>query len=377
MGATAGALGEIGNQADEFEKRRQIAEQQRLEREIAERKEAALLARQEALLQYNYDREDRRDAREEAKIESREKIEAGRITAQEERENRRDARIESNAERRHRESLGGGSKKAEFEKKLEVINNDPDLSPEEKRELKLKIYGKDTSKGKLTEAQELRAYDKLAEYEAIGVDETNVAAVNRLRDQLGMPKLVKKLLKKGESKFFGKDTEDEYEYVEAGGEPEGEPGGTPALEQEGTVGGEIGFSDESEKGVTDPEADPAPTKTLSLEEAKAILSGKSAEPAAEPEEPSALEDASEMSTDVGTVMGEAAKGIVNTTKLAGKTAKQLMAIDREITARLKSHKATSKNGLILLQKEIAKILGTKVDPVKELNKSKVRGNYKP
>ena len=364
-GALAGGLGEFGRQAEEGERRRIAIEQARMEREIDERRELAKLAKEEALMKYNYYREDQRDKRNEDNIASREKIAGERVDAS-----------ERAAERRHQESMarasgsGGGDKS---ERKGEAILNDPNLTEEEKKAAYLKwrgVPGKDDNG--LSEVQEMRVYDKLAKYDQEGITDENLPDVQRLRKLVKLPPLQKKLVKAGEKKWFGKDTKDEYEYVEgeeaAAAEPTGEK---PAAALE--------LSDETEKSVTGAEpVEGQPRKAMSLADARAMLTGKpKEEDGATKKVGSVLEGASEANTDIGTVLGQATKGIVNTVKLSARSAEELMALDEEITIRLKSSNASSKNGLLLLQKKIAEILGTKTDPVKELNRGKVRGNYQP
>ena len=365
-GALAGGLGEFGRQAEEGERRRIAIEQARMEREIDERRELAKLAKEEALMKYNYYREDQRDKRNEDNIASREKIAGERVDAS-----------ERAAERRHQESMarasgsGGGDKS---ERKGEAILNDPNLTEEEKKAAYLKwrgVPGKDDNG--LSEVQEMRVYDKLAKYDQEGITDENLPDVQRLRKLVKLPPLQKKLVKAGEDKWFGKDTKDEYEYVE------GEEA-TVAEESGNKPAAALELSDETEKNVTGEEQvqEGQPRKAMSLADARAMLVDEpKKENSVTKKIGSVLEDASEVKTDIGSVMGQAIKGVVNSGKLAAKSAAELKALDEEVTKRLKSSNAQSKNGLLLLQKEIMKILGSKTDPVDELNRSKIRGNYKP
>ena len=259
--ATAGLLGGVSNEADAIEKRRQELENKRLEQEAQDRRDNALLARQEALQKYGYELDKQKNADEEKttnvaynpatkEMFTREEVDAmpadqqtglrdlagmdveSKLKAQDLNEQKATAEIAlHNAEAA---KAARPEKPGEFEQKLNSINklvNEGKVSPEEATAMTKAIYGL-KGKGEMTEAQalsfemrkaagETQRADRINKYEVkLGevldlsggkITEENLNKVNALQDAMGRPKAEK--VQVGEKKdHIWSDKKPVYEY---------------------------------------------------------------------------------------------------------------------------------------------------------------------
>jgi len=222
--AWAGLLGGVADLGKDYQKRQQALEDEQLRVAQEMRKEQAMLTRQQALAKFQYDLgADERAAERAHKFTKEEQEAEDKRAEREERKSEREERSkrEERQEKRSQESLDIQRKQAdkpgELERKLEQIEKS-DLSPEEKATAKRNALG--ATKGNLTEFQESRLRSDLAKLEDTGIDETNIAQVNRLRQQLGEPPLSKKVktpAKKGILGFGSQDEEVEFTTDQPGG----------------------------------------------------------------------------------------------------------------------------------------------------------------
>ena len=358
QGAVGGLLGEMGTQATGFADRKVALEQKRIERAIEERKEAAKLAKEEAMMKDKYYREDAKDERDQKRLDAMATRDDKRYEAQAKRDEAREAA----AERRHAESMrNGGEKSSADEKKLRMIENDPNLTPEEKAAARKALYGIDKGgKGGLTDYQMMQAENKLVEIEGAGVeDEATAAQANAIRRRLGMPelkKVEKEALRGGILGIGSKDPV--YEYVEdyegmgAADKPaenaEGKPVENKPAENKGGS-----LLDQVDK-ILPPAGAKAATKPV--EEEKPAGTGKS------------------MSADLGSVLGTIVKGGVGAVQKLAAGGQDLMELDRQLTAASQTAHGESKSALLKALAAVRQVMAAETNPEAELRSRAIAPN---
>ena len=222
--AWAGLLGAASDVGSDYVKRQRDIEDRKILSAQEQRREEARLVREQAMAKFQHDLGAPERSAARAHQFTREEREAEDKKAErEERKSEREERSkrEERQEKRSQESLDIQRKQAdkpgELERKLEQIEKS-DLSPEEKATAKRNALG--ATRGNLTEFQGSKLRADLAKLEDAGVDETNIAQVNRLRQQLGEPPLSKKVktpAKKGILGFGSQDEEVEFTTGSPGG----------------------------------------------------------------------------------------------------------------------------------------------------------------
>ena len=361
QGAVGGLLGEMGAQATGFADRKVALEQKRIEQAIADRKEAAKLAKEEAMMKYNYYREDAKDERDQKRLDAMATRDDKRYEAQ----SKRDEAREAAAERRHAESMrNGGEKSSADEKKLRMIENDPNLTPEEKAAARKELYGINKGgKGGLTDYQMMQAENKLAELEGAGVeDDATAAQANAIRRRLGMPelkKVEKEALRGGILGIGSKDPV--YEYVE---------------DYEGMGAADKPAENAEGKPV---ENKPAENKGGSLlDQVDKILPPASAKAAAVPEsvspEMKSADTGKPMSADLGSVLGTIVKGGVGAVKQLAAGGQDLMELDRQLTAASQTAHGESKSALLKALAAVRQVMAAETNPEAELRARAIAPN---
>ncbi len=364
-GAIGGLLGEYGNQIGVLAERKAEMEREKLKQDIADRKEMALMMRQERLEKLQYDKmdqqeriasmkEDKRDARDAANREA----DAALL----------DKRLGAYAAR-----SGGGDgdgKPSADERKLQMIENDPNLSPEEKAAARKQLYGiGDKAKGGLNEYQAMQAEQALAEIEV--TDDVSMKQANAIRKRLGMPVLKKVETDPGRGGILGIGAKDPvYDYVEDYGDtgeepPATKPAAEPSKAEDGKpsllnkadqiLGKGNNVNEKGQSGMTNEQLDQSIDALGTMKDKKGSNSS----------------DVS-ASTDLGTVLGDAAKAVV----AAGKGTKSALEKLAEINSYLEERKASAPpEDAAAIENMLAKIKGVltaEVDPVAELNRNKVK-----
>jgi hypothetical protein len=353
-GAMGGLLGAAADEAKSYQARADAMKQKQIEQAIADRKEKALLAKEEALMKYNYYREDQKDIRDE-------KNRAATV----ERDDKKIAAQEKAADQRHSALMAGITSRSEKdsadEKKLKMIENDPTLSAEEKVAARKKLYGiDDKKKGEMTEYQQMQAEEKLAEIESMGIDESNVGRANAIRKRIGMPLLKKVETKPGKSGILGTSLgsdEPEYGYVEDYDSlPDDKSKGKPAETKADPVKEEAA-APKSEK------EEKKPTEAGGLDKYLKVLKGgdktektDKAEVPVTKTEDGILGDAATANTDLGSVLGQVINGGVKIAQLAPAA---LVKLNAELEAALATANQKNAQGLMDLAAEVKKVMSTK------------------
>jgi len=294
-GATAGLLGAVSEEADQYGARK--AEQQKLqmERELADRKERAAFAKEMAMEKWKMMVEDRKDQRQSAQFEQQDKRQAAQFDHQ---SSLLDARLSA-------KGSGGGGGKGDSESTLEAkmriakekVDSGEWTAAEGKKFVGVNVGG-DGGDG-MKEADKLKIYDKIDEITAGGITDENLPSLNRYLAAVGEPpyeKVIKKPAKKGGILGFG-GQEEESEFRQSVAIKKTDENPSTDLPKEGagdTVKGS-GANKFSAMLTTKTEGQPAKVNgtTISLNDdipkKKSPVGG---------------------STDVGTELGEAVKVIV-------------------------------------------------------------------
>jgi len=240
--ALAGLLGAASNAGQEYLARERALEERKLQDLREARKEEALLLRQKSLAEFNYGlgqnerdyshtRDTVTDKRESEKIsegkrqhEDSSKLARERL-AMDKKISDKPSSLQERINIINSSDLTKDEKKAaiaqalnperqsDYDKKISSLEADASLTPDEKKAVKYGIQ----PKGAMSDYQKIKAEEDYNKLVAGGVDETNLAQVNRLGKQLGIPEY-RKNLKTPEKKGFWSDTPAEYDYTQ-GGDP--------------------------------------------------------------------------------------------------------------------------------------------------------------
>ena len=354
-GAVAGLLGEYGNQAGKMVERRQEIEQRKLEQAMADRKEQAALAKQEALMKYNYYREDQKDIRDQKRIDAQAARDDKRYAAQNDMLDKRMSAQEAAAERRHHQSLakgGGSDKPSATAEKLQMIENDPDLSPEEKIAAKKAIYGLEGKGGKggLTDYQMMQADEKLAEIEV--TDDVSMKQYNAIAKYAGRPQLKKVEKTAGRKGILGIGSkEPEFEYVEdweGMGEKE-----------------DVSVKPESQKGEAKGEAQAAPIPKANIKDTAMELLRKG-QKGQDPEPGIAAPVKEPASTDIGSVLGTIVNGGVTAVKKIAAGGQDLKELEGQFLGQLKNAREQEKSAILKAIAAVRQVMMTETNPEAEL-----------
>jgi len=225
--AWAGLLGEAANIGNTYIKRQQDLEDKKVLAAQEQRREDARFAREKALAEWRMNKEQEfaveKEGRDAVRDASKRAVDDEYKQKEEKRKEAADKR-KSAYDRQGLLQLETAKNKLPTDKQklIEDIEKDPDLTPAEKKAQKAAVRGVTSKASSLSEYQQAKLEDQLAKLEDAGIDETNINQVNRLRDQLGYPKLSKKLKTPAKKGFLGRDTPEEYEFVEGEGDMVGE-----------------------------------------------------------------------------------------------------------------------------------------------------------
>jgi hypothetical protein len=247
-GAMAGVLGGVADLGTKYQAKQDALESQRIQNEQEMRKEKAKMLRDKFMQEHMADRqsqleqekagyESERDVKkhgwrlEEIEAEKNKTLATQRPSDYEQKrrdiENDKDLSISEKKDALRALRTGSTHDTAD-ERKRQAIDKDETLTPEEKKEAKYGLGRRE----KLTDYQKMKLQEDLAKAEAGGIDESNVSSVNRMREQLGIPKLQKKVVKPGEDKWYKPTTKDQVEFVEsAGTEPGAETQGSSGIDK--------------------------------------------------------------------------------------------------------------------------------------------------
>ena len=292
-GATAGLLGAVSEEADQYGARK--AEQQKLqmERELADRKERAQYAKEIAMEKWKMMVEDRKDERQNKQFEQQDKRDTARFEQQ---NSILAARLDAKGG-----SGGGSGKMSAAERKIEIARDMVESGEWTEDEAKQYLGAKSKAGGSggMNQTDQLKIYDKIDEITAGGITDENLPSLNRYLAAVGEPpyeKVIKKPAKKGGVLGFG-GQEEESEFRQSASIKKTDENGSTDLPKEGagdTVKGS-GANKFSAMLTTKTEGQPAKVNgtTISLNDdipkKKSPVGG---------------------STDVGTELGEAVKVIV-------------------------------------------------------------------
>jgi len=357
-GAVAGLLGEYGNQASKMVERRQEIEQRKLEQAMADRKEQAALAKQEALMKYNYYREDQKDIRDQKRMDAQAARDDKRFAAQESLLDKRMSAQEAAAERRHQQSLakgGGDGKPSATAEKLQMIENDPDLSPEEKIAAKKAIYGLEGKGGKggLTDYQMMQADEKLAEIEV--TDDASMKQYNAIAKYAGRPMLKKVEKDPGRKGILGIGSKEPVvEYVE---DWEG------MSEKE-----DVSAKPENPKSQTKGEAQASPMPKASIKDTamELLRKGQKGKADAAPESGILATPEEPASTDIGSVLGAIVNGGVTAVKKIAAGGQDLKELEGQFLDQLANAREQEKSAILKAIAAVRQVMMTETNPEAEL-----------
>ena len=352
-GAVAGLLGEYGNQANQMVARRSEAEQRKLEQDIANRKELALLTRQERLEELAYYKEEQKNLRDEANRKFDKESQAALFEQQ---NSLLGTKLDAMAAKSGGDGSGGGSDKpSATAEKLQMIENDPDLSPEEKLAAKKALYGLEGKGGKggLTDYQMMQADEKLAEIEV--TDDASMKQYNAIAKYAGRPLMKKVETDPGRKGILGIGSKEPVvEYVEDW-EGMGEKEDVPA-------------KPESPKGEAKGEAQASPISKANIKDTAMELlrkgqKGKTdAAPSsgilATPEEPA--------STDIGSVLGTIVNGGVNAVKKIAAGGQDLKELEGQFLDQLANAREQEKSAILKAIAAVRQVMMTETNPESEL-----------
>ena len=207
VGATAGLLGAVSEEADKYGARK--AEQQKLqmERELADRKERAQFAKEMAIEKYKMAIEDRKDQRQSKQFEHQNELTEKRFSHQ---DSLLAARLDA------KDGSGGkGDSESALEAKMRIAQEKVESGEWTAAEGK-KFVGANVGDDGMKETDKLKIYDKIDEIIAGGITDENLPSLNRYLAAVGEPpykKSITKPAKKGGILGFG-GSEEEYAYTQ-------------------------------------------------------------------------------------------------------------------------------------------------------------------
>jgi len=352
-GAVAGLLGEYGNQANQMVARRSEAEQRKLEQDIANRKELALLTKQERLEELAYYKEEQKNLRDEANRKADKESQSALFEHQ---NSLLVTRLDAMAARSAGGSSGGGSDKpSATAEKLQMIENDPDLSPEEKIAAKKAIYGLEGKGGKggLTDYQMMQADEKLAEI--VVEDDATMKQYNAIAKYAGRPMLKKVEKDPGRKGILGIGSKEPVvEYVE---DWEG------MSEKE-----DVSAKPENPKSQTKGEAQASPMPKASIKDTamELLRKGQKGKADAAPESGILATPEEPASTDIGSVLGTIVNGGVTAVKKIAAGGQDLKELEGQFLDQLANAREQEKSAILKAIAAVRQVMMTETNPEAEL-----------
>ena len=355
-GAVAGLLGEYGNQANQMVARRQEIEQRKLEQAIADRKELALLTRQERLEALAYYKEEQKNLRDEANRKADIEKEDLKWTKRSELEDKKNEQREARYAAALKGGGGGSDKPSAFAEKVAYADQMVKAgkwSAEKADSFIGAGDGESGKKGGLTENQIATFEGKLAEI--VVEDDTTMKQYNAIAKHIGMP-LMKKVEKDpGRKGILGIGSKEPViEYVE---DWEG------MSEKE-----DVSAKPESPKSETKGEAQAAPAPKGNIKDTamELLRKGQKGKADAPPESGILATPKEPASTDIGSVLGTIVNGGVTAVKKIAAGGQDLKELEGQFLDQLANAREQEKSAILKAIAAVRQVMMTETNPETEL-----------